>query len=306
MSALPRLTFCLTVGMDALSLWITSFKSNNASMISRGEMEVIGTQRVLELLDRYDIRSTFLVPGHTALAYPDLIREIVARGHELAYHGWMHEDARDFDVAGQRLIIERGLEALDHVAGVRPRGHVAPAWNMSEHTMDLVDEFGFEFDGSRMSTDMVPVYVRKGDRWLADGAYQFGELTDVVGIPVAWQMDDVPIFEFVWGQIPGLAPPSAAEEMWTGEFDYAYANCPGGVYNLTIHPQVIGRGSRLMMLERVVRRAAEHSDVHFGRQSEYVDAWRALNPREEWRAQNPELAGDGSIRVLPSMADIQE
>ena len=154
MAKLPRLTFCLTVGMDALSLWITSFKSTNASMISRGEMEVIGTQRVLELLDRYGIRSTFLVPGHTALAYPDLIREIVARGHELAYHGWMHEDARDFDVAGQRLIIERGLEALDHVAGVRPRGHVAPAWNMSEHTMELVDEFGFEFDGSRMSTDM--------------------------------------------------------------------------------------------------------------------------------------------------------
>ena len=82
--------------MDALSLWITSFKSTNASMISRGEMEIPGTHRVLELLDRYDIRSTFLVPGHTALAYPNLIREIVDRGHELAYHGWMHEDARRF------------------------------------------------------------------------------------------------------------------------------------------------------------------------------------------------------------------
>lgn len=302
MSELPRLTFCLTIGMDALSLWVTSFKSTNASMISRGEMDITGTHRVLDLMDRYGIKSTFLVPGHTALAYPDLIRHIVDQGHELAYHGWMHEDARDFDIAGQRLVFERGLEALDHVAGVRPRGHVAPAWNMSEHTMDLVEEFGFDFDGSRMSTDFMPVYVRKGDRWPSDGAFQFGQLTDVIGIPVAWPMDDVPIFEFIWGEISGLAPASAAEEMWTGEFDYAYKNCPGGVFNLTVHPQVIGRGPRLEMLERLVQRASEKGDVAFQRQSEYVDAWRALNPRDEWRKLNPELAGDGSISELPSMA----
>ena len=303
MTALPRLTFCLTIGLDALSLWVTSFKSTNASMISRGEMDVTGTRRVLELMDRYDIKSTFLVPGHTALAYPDLIRHIVDQGHELAYHGWMHEDARDFDVAGQRLVIERGLEALNLVAGVRPRGHVAPAWNMSEHTIDLVEEFGFDFDGSRMSTDFMPVYVRKGDRWPSDGAFQFGELTEVVGVPVAWPMDDVPIFEFVWGEISGLAPASAAEEMWTGEFDYAHANCPGGVFNLTVHPQVIGRGPRLEMLDRLLLRASEAGDVVFSRQSDFVDAWRALNPRDEWRRLNPELAGDGSIPALPSMAD---
>jgi peptidoglycan/xylan/chitin deacetylase (PgdA/CDA1 family) len=303
MAELPRLTFCLTIGMDALSLWITSFKSTNASMISRGEMDITGTHRVLELMDRYDIKSTFLVPGHTALAYPNLIKDIVGRGHELAYHGWMHEDARDFDIDGQRLIIERGLEALDLVAGVRPRGHVSPAWNMSEHTLDLVHEFGFDFDGSRMSTDSFPVYIRTGDRWLTDGAYQFGELTDVVGVPVAWPMDDVPIFEFVWGELNGLAAPSAAEEMWRGEFDYAYEHSPGGVFNLTVHPQCIGRGPRIKMLERLIAHAAQHADVKFMRQSDYVDTWRALNPREEWRAQNPELAGDGSISVLPSMAN---
>ena len=302
MDKLPRLTFCLTIGMDALSLWITSFKSTNASMISRGEMDIDGTRRVMALMDRYDIKSTFLVPGHTALAYPNVIKDIMDRGHELAYHGWMHEDAREFDIDGQRLIIERGLEALDLVAGVRPLGHVSPAWNMSEHTMELVDEFGFEFDGSRMSTDNRAIYVRKGDRWVLDGAFQFGELTDVVGVPVAWPLDDVPLFEFAWGEIPGLAPASVAEETWTGEFDYAYENSPGGIFNLTVHPQCIGRGPRLKMLERLIVHASEHSDVKFLRQSDYVDMWRKLNPRDEWRAQNPELAGDGSISALPSMA----
>jgi peptidoglycan/xylan/chitin deacetylase (PgdA/CDA1 family) len=302
MNGLPYLTFCLTVGLDALSLWISSFKTNNASMLSRGEMDVTGARRVMNLLDQFGIKSTFLVPGHTALAYPNLIKEIRDRGHEFAYHGWMHEDPRDFDKAGQRLIIERGLEALHHVAGIRPRGHVAPAWNMSEHTVDLLEEFGFEFDGSRMATDHLPVYLRKGDRWTKDSPFQFGELTNIIGVPVAWVLDDVPIYEFVWGQITGLAPSTSASDMWNGEFDFATQNCIGGIFNLTIHPQVSARGSRLQVVEKLLKHAAANPNVKFMRQSQFVDLWRKANPQAQWRKANPELAGDGSIRVLPSMA----
>jgi len=303
MTSLPKLTYCMTIGLDAMSLWISSFHSNNPSMVSRGEMDVIGARRVLDLLDKYEVKSTFLVPGHTALAYPNLIKEIADRGHEFAYHGWMHEDVRNVSKDEQRLIIERGLEALDLVVGVRPLGHVSPAWNMSVDTIDLIDEFGFEFDGSRMATDHLPVYIRKGDSWTKDGPFQFGELTDIVGVPVAWIMDDVPMFEFAWGEIPGLKAPSQAEEMWVGELDYAVQNCPGGVFNLTFHPQSIARGARIQVFERLLRRASEHPDVTFLKQSDYVKLWRAENPRDAWRASHPELAGDGSIRVLPSMAE---
>ena len=80
---LPRLTFCMTIGLDALSLWVSSFHTNNASMLSRGEMDVTGSRRVLDVLDRFDIKSTLLVPGHTAHAYPNLIREIRDRGTSL-------------------------------------------------------------------------------------------------------------------------------------------------------------------------------------------------------------------------------
>ncbi len=302
MSKLPKLTYCMTIGLDAMSLWITSFRTNNPSMLSRGELDVTGCRRVLDILDRYNVKSTFLVPGHTALAYPNLIKEIADRGHEFAYHGWMHEDVRDSSKDEERLIIERGLEALDLVVGVQPRGHVSPAWNMSVNTIDLMDEFGFEFDGSRMATDHLPVYLRKGDSWTTDRPFQFGTLTDIVGIPVAWIMDDVPMFEFVWGEIPGLKAPSQVEEMWNGELDYAVQNCPGGVFNLTVHPQSIARGARIQVLDRLLKRASELSDVTYLKQSEYVDLWRAEHPREQWRRENPELAGDGSIRALPSMA----
>lgn len=128
MATLPKLTFCMTIGLDALSLWISSFHTNNASMLSRGEMDVTGARRVLNLLDRFNIKSTFLVPGHTALAYPNLIKEIRDRGHEFAYHGWMHEDSRDFDVAGQPSSSNGGwrlctsLPACARAAMCLPRG----------------------------------------------------------------------------------------------------------------------------------------------------------------------------------------
>lgn len=296
----PKLTACLTVGMDALSLWTTSFKSDNPTMISRGEFDTVATYRILDLMARHEIRSTFLVPGHTAMAYPALVKDIQANGHEIAYHGWVHEDPREFDLAGQRRIFERGLEALDHVAGVRPVGHVSPAWNTSADTFALVEEFGFLYDGSRMATDFLPVYVRKGDRWPANEPYEFGELTEVVGLPVAWPLDDVPLFEFVWGSLGGLTAPSAAEEIWRGDFDYARSNCPDGVFNLTIHPQSSGRGHRMLLLERFLEYVAGHDDVAFGCLGDYATRWKAANPIDVWRKENPMLAGDGAITSLPA------
>jgi peptidoglycan/xylan/chitin deacetylase (PgdA/CDA1 family) len=292
------LTCSITVGLDAVSLWITSFKSDNASMISRGEFDAIATHRVLRLLEENGIRSTFLVPGHTALAYPKLIETIHSLGHEIAYHGWAHEDPRDFDLDGQREIFDRGLAALEHVVGIRPVGHVAPAWNMSADTLGLVEEYGFLYDGSRMATDFEAVYVRRGDRWPAGEPFQFGELTEVVGLPVAWPLDDVPLYEFVWGELSGFATPSAVQEIWRGDFDYAYERCSGGVFNLTVHPQVSGRGHRMLVLEQFIDYVKRHEHVSFGCLAEYAERWKAANPIANWRARNPELAGDGAIETF--------
>lgn len=298
MTTTAPLTASLTVGLDALSLWTTSFKSDNPTMISRGEFDAVATYRILDLMERNEIRSTFLIPGHTAMAYPALVRDIKAAGHEIAYHGWVHEDPREFDLEGQRRIFQRGLEALDQVADVQPVGHVSPAWNTSADTFALVEEFGFLYDGSRMATDFLPTYVRKGDRWPANEPYEFGELTEVVGLPVAWALDDVPLFEFVWGNLGGLTAPSVAEEIWRGDFDYARANCPGGVFNLTIHPQSSGRGHRMLMLERFVKYIKEQDDASFGCLGDYAAQWKADNPVDVWRKANPMLAGDGSLTSL--------
>src|SRR5688572_9986593 len=106
------LSCALTFDFDAMSVWLGSYHSRNPSMISRGEFCAIAVPRILDLLKTHGIQATFCIPGHTALAYPDLVRRIDGEGHEIAHHGWVHENPADFDEAGERNNIERGLEAL--------------------------------------------------------------------------------------------------------------------------------------------------------------------------------------------------
>lgn len=274
----PRFSVCLTFDFDGISAWIGSVKSRNPSMLSRGEFCAVAVPRILALLSKYDIAATFSVPGHSALAYPDAVRQMRDGGHEIVHHGWVHENPADFDEAGERLNLERGLDALEKTAGVRPIGYRSPAWDISERTISLLKDYGFLYDSSFMGNDYTPYYLRSGDQWSVDGPYAFGAATDLIEIPVAWHLDDFPMFEFVPGVFNALNPPSAVEEIWNGDFDWGYANMPGGVLTITLHPQVIGRGHRLLMLERLIRRFGESDGVAFETMAQVATRWQASNP----------------------------
>jgi len=271
------LSCAITFDFDAMSVWIGSLRSNNPSMISRGEFGAVAVPRLLDLLKRHRMRTTWCVPGHTALAYPDLVRRIRDEGHEIAHHGWVHENPAALDEASERRVLERGFEALAEVAGVLPRGYRSPAWDLSPRSIGLLLEYGFEWDSSLMGSDFHPYWVRSGDRWSADEPYVFGEETRLVELPVTWGLDDFPPFEFILGSNTGLSAPSKVEEIWRGDFDWAYANCPGGIYILTLHPQVIGRGHRMLMLERLIRHFAAHDGVVFEPLGEYARRWAEKN-----------------------------
>ena len=289
-----RLSCCLTFDFDAMSAWIGTFQSENPSMISRGEFgAVVGLPRILDLLARRGIRATFCVPGHTAHAYPGLVRRIHEEGHELVHHGWVHENPANFDREGERKNLELGLEALERAAGVRPKGYRSPAWDFSRNTVDLLIEYGFEYDSSCMGNDFYPYYLRKGDEWSTMEPYSFGEPCELVEVPITWGLDDFPASKYVPGQNTGLMPPSAVEEIWRDDFEYANANCPGGVYDLTMHPQVIGRGHRMLMLERLLEHFSSHDGVVFEPLGDFVGRWRAENPLDRWVSENPLYAGGG-------------
>ena len=227
-------TVCLTFDVDGTSSWIGSWHSNNPSMISRGEFDTIGLERILKMLKKHEVQATFFVPGHTAWAWPDLIKAIVDHGHEVGHHGWVHEGLSRLDRATEEGYLLRGLEALQEVTGVRPLGYRAPGVDVSVNTVGLLLEHGFKYDASFSAKDFEPFYLRTGDRFPPDGPYEFGERVDLVGVPFAWHLSDFQYFEFVPGATVRQDTPSAVYEIWHGELEWAVANAPGGVFDLTI------------------------------------------------------------------------
>lgn len=267
----------LTFDYDALSVWIGSFEATSPSMVSRGEFGPIALRRILKLLAEYNIKSTFFVPGHTALAFPDTVVAIREAGHEIGHHGWVHENPLSLDADRERWVMEKGLEALDRIAGVRPVGYRSPAWDNSPQTIPLLLEFGFDYESSLMGNDYEPYWCRLGDAFNATDEFTWGKPVDLVEVPVAWHLDDFPHFEYVWskaGVLPGYRPPSDLLEIWKGEFDYLYDKVGKGILNITMHPQVIGRGHRLLFLEEFIRHVADRPGVGFTTLGDYVRDWR--------------------------------
>jgi peptidoglycan/xylan/chitin deacetylase (PgdA/CDA1 family) len=272
-----RAWVCLSFDFDAMSSWIVRGQTT-PTPLSRGEYGArVGLPRVLELLDHFDIKATFFVPGHTADTWPHLVREIAVRGHELGNHGYLHEAPASLTPAAERDVILRGNEAVERAAGVRPRGYRSPSWDLSPHTLDILRELGFVYDSSLMGDDFRLYWCRTGDVLHRDRGYEFGPETELVEMPVHWILDDAPYFNYSTTTRTGLTPASQVYEIWQDEFDFMYDRVPGGVFTLTMHPQIIGRGHRILMLERLIRHMRARAGVRFATQIEVAELWRTAH-----------------------------
>jgi len=273
------ISVCVTVELDGTALWSGTMKASSASDLSKGEFERVAVPRVLRLLARYGVASTWFVPGAVAKTFPELAHSVVEHGHELAHHGWAHEGVAADEDANRR-VLEQGLESLEAVAGSRPVGYRVPGGFMTHEQLALLREYGFAWDSSLQGTDFLAYYVRVGDRFASDGSYEYGEPSDLVEVPVSWQLDDFPAFEFVWNFNSGLRSPSHVLEVWRGDFDFMRRDVPDGVFSPCLHSQVIGRGHRLLMLEALLEYVTRVDRVRFETVTSYVTSWRRRNPRE--------------------------
>jgi peptidoglycan/xylan/chitin deacetylase (PgdA/CDA1 family) len=255
--------------MDDESVVLTVNPENRtrlSAMSHQAYGAVTGVPRILSMLERHDLRATFFCPGYTAERYPDLLRRVAGEGHEIAHHGYLHEAVQGMSEQQEADILDRGLDALDRVAGIRPVGYRAPMWETTYSTARLLLDRGFLYDSSLMDSD-VP--------------YELAETTEpdarsIVEIPVSWSLDDWEQYAYlpdVFGS--GLIEdPAKSLSMWTGELTESRG--AGTCFALTAHPFLSGRLGRVRALEDLIEIMTGWDDVWVSTAAEIASHTRSL------------------------------
>ncbi len=271
---------CLTFDHDHMSGFIARGMTTPTA-ISRGEYDLVAIPRIVELLARYDVKATFFTPGHTIESAPKSVEYYVAAGHELAHHGWTHRLPVNLSREEEEEEIVRGNEAIRKISGRLARGYRSPAWDLSPHSIDLLLEHGMLYDSSMMGHDYDCYYARQGDVAELLTPFKPGTPTKLLEMPISWSLDDYPHFEYMrlpnGSVMPGLMNANAVLENFVDDYTYMTRLQDRGILTYTFHPHVIGRGHRMMMLERLIHRLLEGGAVFMTMEDAMAEwkSWRA-------------------------------
>ena len=242
-----RVAVCLSFDPDNQTIPLNA-GINAPLTMSEGEYGALsGVPRILRFLDAYNLPATFYVPAVAALLHPDMMTAINRSGrHEVAMHGWIHEDPLALnDPEEEWRLLSQALATLERVDGKRPVGNRNPSWTMSTYTMGLIKRAGLLYDSSLQAMDE-PHDV------LIDG-----QSTGLVELPVNWILDDAPFLP----PYAALPSPRLVMQTFKDDFDRAYRD--GTFFMLTMHPHITGQRSRMKYLEQLVQYMQSKPGVWF-------------------------------------------
>ncbi len=232
-----------------------------------------GIPRLLDIFDRHGVSVTFFLEGWNVRKYPDIVREITSRGHEVAGHGWMHETWQELSPENERELVARTTAAITDITGRAPRGWRTPSGLMTRQTLALLSEFGYRYDSSFIDED-------RPYRLAVDPQ----KAREIIELPFSWSINDSPYFNY-----PGvtLRAPSEVLRIWREE-TASIADYDGYVM-MTSHPRFIGRPGRVGILEEYLGWLAARGDTWVGRADTLVD-WLVDGERELPAYPYPEVA----------------
>jgi peptidoglycan/xylan/chitin deacetylase (PgdA/CDA1 family) len=291
---MARHLVCLTFDFDTHSPFIQRGLVTPTSL-SRGEFGVVGAERILGLLAKYAIRSTWFTPGYTIETFPAMAARIRDAGHEFAHHGWTHTPPALLTRDEERAELERGNEAIRRLTGHPARGYRSPSWDLSPHTVELLLEQGFVYDSSLMGHDYLPYRARHGDVLEPRQPMRFGRETALIEMPISWHLDDAPHFLYLRMKDyvqQGLMATDGILRNWLDDFEYMTRVMGWGVLTYTFHPFVTGRGYTMLMLERLVLGLLERG-ARFVPMGEAVDEYATRFP-----VGGPRPGPDGEPRTV--------
>jgi peptidoglycan/xylan/chitin deacetylase (PgdA/CDA1 family) len=255
---------CLTFDFDAISGWIARGMTS-PSPISRGEFgPKVAVPRILELLKKYDVPTSWYVPGHTLETYPLQCKQVFDAGHEIGHHGWTHRPPASLSREEEEAELVRANDSIRRLTGLAARGYRSPSWDLSPHSVELLLKHGFRYDSSMMGDDYTPYRVRNGDVITLEKPAVFGAATRLIEMPISWSLDDFPHFEFIRTPnsiMPGNMNANQVLDNWINDFVYLRDKLDWGVITYTFHPFVIGRGHRMLVLEKLIRALKEGGAV---------------------------------------------
>jgi peptidoglycan/xylan/chitin deacetylase (PgdA/CDA1 family) len=216
-----------------------------------------GVPRILKILEKYSVPASFYVPAVTALLYPDEQRRVVAEGHEVAIHGWIHERNSELPLEAERELQLRSCDVLERITKQRPVGIRTPSWDFSPNTLAITKEMGLIYDSSLMAD--VDCYELEMN----------GKATGVVELPVEWIRDDAVYFNMNrFASLRPYTPPADVFDIFRREFEAAWDE--GGVFQLTMHPHISGYRSRVWILEELIRHIRARGDAWFATHADIV------------------------------------
>jgi peptidoglycan-N-acetylglucosamine deacetylase len=221
---MPRHIACLTFDADAMS-GLISRGLTTPTPISRGEFSKVAVPRILKLLAKYDVKATFFIPGVVIETYPDLPKAIHEAGHEIGNHSYTHVPPADLSAEKEENDLLRASDMIAKITGKKPVGYRSPSFDLSPVTADLLIKHGFLYESSMMGHDHSPYRVRTGDKVQLEGPVIFGPESRLIEMPVSWNLDDFPHFEFLRTKaqlMPGLMAADGVLQNWVDDFKYMH------------------------------------------------------------------------------------
>ena len=142
-----------------------------------------GVGRLMDVLDKHGVKATAMVSGLAAELWPDSVRAVKARGHEIATHQWDQSvtpplyKSRD----EERAFLQKSMAAIQRVTGERPTGYFSPGPRATENTLEVIADEGFVWTGDYQDCDIPYLIDVNGRKMVSVGfvrpAYTDNDLT---------------------------------------------------------------------------------------------------------------------------------